>query len=46
MQVRRSGKDRQTDGERRKAKAAAPGAEDRRAGDDQRKGKDRRGGSA
>jgi hypothetical protein len=46
MQVRRSGKDRRTGGERRKAKAPAPGDKDRRAGDDPRKGKDRRGGSA
>jgi hypothetical protein len=46
MQVRRSGKDRRADGERRKAKAPPPGAKDRRASDDQREGKDRRGGSA
>jgi hypothetical protein len=46
MQVRRSGKDRRTDGERRKAKAPPPGDKERRAGGDPRKGKDRRGGSA
>jgi hypothetical protein len=46
MQVRRSGKDRRSDDERRKAKTPPPGDKDRRDSDDRRKGKDGRGGSA